>query len=91
LDLRKVPKKDVNGDDFVLFSESNSRFLVEIPLKAQAEFEALMKGVVCAKIGRVTKNANFSVQGLNGATTVEASIADLRRGWMGNLSGVSEA
>jgi phosphoribosylformylglycinamidine synthase II len=92
LDLRRVPKKDVEGDDFVLFSESNSRFLVEIPLKAQDEFEALMKGVVCTKIGRVTKNANFSVQGLNGAATIEVAIADLRRSWKGTLSsGVSEA
>jgi phosphoribosylformylglycinamidine synthase II len=91
LDLRKVPKKDIDRDDFVLFSESNSRFLVEIPQKATVEFEALMKNVVCAKIGQVTKNANFSVQGLNGDTTVEASIADLRKSWKRNLtSGVSE-
>ena len=91
LDLRKVQKKDIDRDDFVLFSESNSRFLVEIPQKATVEFEALMKNVVCAKIGQVTKNANFSVQGLNGDTTVEASIADLRKSWKRNLtSGVSE-
>jgi phosphoribosylformylglycinamidine (FGAM) synthase-like enzyme len=74
----------------VLFSESNSRFLVEIPPRATAEFEALMEDVVCAKIGQVTKNANFSVQGLNGDTTVEASLADLRKSWKRNLtSGVS--
>ncbi|TRO43675.1 phosphoribosylformylglycinamidine synthase, partial [Candidatus Bathyarchaeota archaeon] len=92
LDLRKVQKKDVDRDDFVLFSESNSRFLVEIPQKATVEFEALMKDVVCAKIGRVTKNAKFSVQGLNGATIVEASIADLRKSWKGTLSsGVRKA
>jgi phosphoribosylformylglycinamidine synthase II len=90
LDLRKVQKKDIDRDDFVLFSESNSRFLVEIPPRATAEFEALMENVVCAKIGQVTKNANFSVQGLNGDTTVEASLADLRKSWKRNLtSGVS--
>ena len=91
IDLRKVQKKDIDRDDFVLFSESNSRFLVEIPQKATVEFEALMKDVVWAKIGQVTKNANFSVQGLNGDTTVEASLADLRKSWKRNLtSEVSE-
>jgi phosphoribosylformylglycinamidine synthase II len=91
IDLRKVQKKDINRDDFVLFSESNSRFLMEIPPKATVEFEALMKDVVWAKIGQVTKNANFSVQGLNGDTTVEASIADLGKSWKRNLtSEVSE-
>ena len=91
LDLRKVQKKDIDRDDFVLFSESNSRFLVEIPQKATVEFEALMKDVVWAKIGQVTKNANFSIQGLHGDTTVEASKADMRKSWKRNLtSGVSE-
>ena len=92
LDLRKVPKKAVERDDFVLFSESNSRFLAEIPVKAKAEFEALMKGVVCAEIGRVSKNAKLAVHGLNGAVAIEASLADLRRSWKQTLgSGVSQA
>jgi phosphoribosylformylglycinamidine synthase len=91
LDLRKVPRKAVNRDDFVLFSESNSRFLVEIPEKAKAEFEVLMKGVVCAEIGRVTRNPKLTISGLKGNIKVEAPLADLRRSWKETLSsGVSE-
>ncbi len=92
MDLGKVPKKAVDRDDFVLFSESNSRFLVEIPAKAKDEFEALMKGVVCAEIGRVSKNAELTVQGLNRAVAIEASLAELRRSWKQTLSsGVNQA
>ncbi|HLC01313.1 MAG TPA: phosphoribosylformylglycinamidine synthase subunit PurL [Candidatus Bathyarchaeia archaeon] len=92
LDLGNVPRKGVDRDDFVLFSESNSRFLVEIPEKAKAEFEGLIKGSVCAEIGRVVKNSKLTISSLKGATTVEASLADLRRSWKGTLgSGVSEA
>jgi phosphoribosylformylglycinamidine synthase len=92
MDLGKVPKKAVDRDDFVLFSESNSRFLVEIPAKAKGEFEALMKGVVCAEIGRVSKNAELTVQGLNRAIAIEASLAYLRRSWKQTLSsGVNQA
>ena len=92
LDLTKVPKRAVDRDDFVLFSESNSRFLVEIPEKAKAEFEALMRGVVCAEIGRVTRNPKLTINSLKGTIKVEASLADLRRSWKETLSsGVSEA
>jgi len=92
LDLTKVPRSAVDRDDCVLFSESNSRFLVEIPEKAKAEFEVLMKGVVCAEIGRVTKNPKLTINGLNGSVKVEAPLADLRKSWKETLSsGVSEA
>ena len=91
MDLAKVPRSAVDRDDYVLFSESNSRFLVEVPEKARAEFEALMKGVACAEIGRVVKDDKLSIKGLNGAVTVEASLADLRRSWKATLSsGVGE-
>jgi phosphoribosylformylglycinamidine synthase len=86
LNLAEVPRKAVDRDDFVLFSESNSRFLVEIPNKARNEFEALMKGKACAEIGRVTDNSRFTVRGLNGAIVVDASPDDLRKSWKTTLS-----
>jgi phosphoribosylformylglycinamidine synthase len=91
LDLRNVPRKIAERDDSVLFSESNSRFLVEIPENAKTEFEAVMKGRVCAEIGTVTKDSKLTVRGLNGAVTVDSSLADLRKSWKATLSsGVQE-
>jgi phosphoribosylformylglycinamidine synthase len=86
LDLRKVPNKALNRNDFVLFSESNSRFLVEVPEKSKEEFEILMKGKVCAEIGRVTKNPKLIAYGLDGAIAVDAALTDLRRSWKETLS-----
>jgi len=85
-DLRKVPRENVDRNDFVLFSESNSRFLVEVSEKAKQDFEALMNGKVCAEIGRVTKTLRLCVHGLNGEVVVEASVGDLLASWKRPLS-----
>ena len=86
LDLRKVPNKAVNRNDFMLFSESNSRFLLEVPEKTKNDFEAVMKGKVCAKIGKVANNPRLIVYGLDGAVAVDASLKDLRKSWKETLS-----
>jgi phosphoribosylformylglycinamidine synthase len=86
LDLRKVPCKAVSRDDFVLFSESNSRFLVEVSEKSKENFETLMKGKVCAEIGAVTKNPKLVAYGLDGMVVVDAALTDLRRSWKETLS-----
>ena len=89
LDLGKVPGKALERSDFVLFSESNSRFLLEVSEKDRQEFEALMKGKACAKIGKVTKDEKLLIQGLNRKIVVDASLAELRRSWKKTLSGES--
>jgi len=89
LDLGKVPGKALERNDFVLFSESNSRFLVEASEKDRQEFEALMKGKTCSKIGKVTKDEKLLIHGLNRKIVVDASLAELRRSWKKTLSGES--
>jgi phosphoribosylformylglycinamidine synthase len=86
LDLRKVPRKDLTRDDFVLFSESNSRFLVEISEKAKEDFETLMKDKNCAEIGRVVKTPRLSVIGLGGKQVIDVSLSDLQTSWKQTLS-----
>ncbi len=87
LDLGKVPGKALERNDFVLFSESNSRFLIEVSEKDRQEFEALMKGKTCAQIGKVTKDEKLLIHGLNQKIVVDASLAELRRSWKKTLSG----
>jgi phosphoribosylformylglycinamidine synthase len=86
LDLRKVPSKALVRSDFVLFSESNSRFLVEIAGQDKYAFEALMKSKACAEIGKVTKDEKLLIHGLNGKVVVDASLAELRRSWKKTFS-----
>ncbi len=88
LNLRKVPRtKELSRNDSVLFSESNSRFLVEVAEKRRENFEALMKDAVCAEVGRVQKETCLSVYGLNGKEAVYADLEELRRCWKGVLGG----
>lgn len=87
MDLVDVPAPNSKRNDFVLFSESNSRFLLEVSQKARKDFEALMKGAVFSQIGRVTKSATLCVRGLSGKTVIDASLDNLFRRWKGTLSG----
>ena len=86
LNLSKVPRaENVPRNDFVLFSESNSRFLVEITEKRRPDFEALMKDAVCAEVGKVKKDPVLSVTGLNGKEAILADLEELRRQWKSTL------
>ena len=87
LDLRKVPCSGVDRDDFLLFSESNSRFIVEIDPKDKEAFEIAMKGRDFAEIGKVTKSSELRITGLKGSSVVDVSVADLRAAWKRTLSG----
>ena len=89
LDLGKVPGKALERSDFVLFSESNSRFLIEVSEKDRQEFEALMKSKACSKIGKVTKDERLLIHGLNKKIVVDASLAELRCSWKKTLGGES--
>ena len=86
LDLNKVPRtKELTRNDFVLFSESNSRFLVEVTEKRKDAFQALMKESVCAEVGTVKKEGILSVVGLDGKQAIHADLEELRRRWKSTL------
>ncbi len=86
LDLKKVPAS-ISGnarDDFVLFSESNSRFLVEVKQGEEEKFEKLMEGDF-ALVGRVSGEDEFSVKGLKGKKIIDISSGKLREAWKSAL------
>jgi phosphoribosylformylglycinamidine synthase len=88
LDLRKVPLGDIVGrDDFVLFSESNSRFLVEVSEECREDFEALMKDTACSVVGKVNRSDRLVVHGLDGKLVVNASLGSLLAAWKKTLGG----
>ncbi|MDX1813703.1 MAG: AIR synthase-related protein, partial [Candidatus Bathyarchaeia archaeon] len=88
LNVSKVPRaREVSRNDFVLFSESNSRFLVEVTERRRADFEALMKDVVYAEVGKVKKDAVLSVSGLDGKEVILGDLKELRRCWKSTFRG----
>jgi phosphoribosylformylglycinamidine synthase len=91
LNLKAVPAESVERDDFLLFAESNSRFLIEVNPKDKEAFEAIMKGIDCAQIGTVTKNPQLKIAGLKVKTIVDASVSELRKAWKRTLSTEAQA
>ncbi len=79
--LRKVPASGVNRNDSLLFSESQSRFLVTVHPENQSAFEDYLRGNVFAEAGQVVGGGAFTVFGLNGKAVVQADIFDLKESW----------
>jgi phosphoribosylformylglycinamidine synthase len=80
VDLSAVPAKSGMREDFILFSESNSRFLIEVePVKA-AEIERLFSGLPFAWIGETNDTDRLVVKGLRGSL-VDERLTDLKEAW----------
>jgi phosphoribosylformylglycinamidine synthase len=80
--LKTVPLgESVERDDFILFSESNSRFLVEVASEKKKEFEEVMEGVSLSVIGQVTDSEMLQIDGLNGEKVLTASLGELKETW----------
>jgi phosphoribosylformylglycinamidine synthase II len=91
LDLRTVTNKLITRSDFLLFSESNSRFLIEVAEQDRSAFEYLIKSKACTQIGKVTKDQKLLIYGLNGKVVVNAGLAELQRSWKKTLSMEAQA
>jgi phosphoribosylformylglycinamidine synthase len=85
IDLRKIPAQYVERNDSILFSESNSRFLIEVAAKARYQFETLAKGKACSEIGKVTKTPQLRIRGLNAKTVVDIPVKELAASWKRTL------
>lgn len=86
VDLAAVPKGDkVTRTDEVLFSESPSRFIVEVRVADQAAFERQFADLPAAAVGRVTDTARLRVTGLDGSVVIDEAVADLKEAWQAPL------
>ena len=85
IELKKVPVENVERDDAVLFSESQSRFVATVSPENKDEFENVMNGNLYARIGRVRNDKEFVVKGLKDNVVVKASIDELKEAWQKTL------
>jgi phosphoribosylformylglycinamidine synthase len=89
IDLDLAPLRDACGLENVgelLFSESNSRFLVEVPGHVSREFEALFDGLPLVPLGEVTADPRVRVFDPNGGLVVDSSSAELKAAWLKPLA-----
>jgi phosphoribosylformylglycinamidine synthase len=87
LDLQKVPHDGMKRDDFILFSESNTRFLVEVSEKKKARFESSMKGTCIEEVGKITDSPILRIRGLRKEVAVDVPLSSLMASWKRALSG----
>jgi len=85
IDSRLVPQEGISRSDFLLFSESQSRFVVTIAPSAAPAFEACCKDSVCARIGTVRPDTRFEITGIAGHKVIDADIAALKQAWQKTL------
>lgn len=88
IDLKKVPYSGELRDDYILFSQSNSRFVVTVPAAKQKEFERIMGKNTYAKVGTVTGTRRFRVRGLGGNYVIDSDISSLKSAWKRRLEGM---
>jgi phosphoribosylformylglycinamidine synthase len=81
VDLRQVPHAGLRRNDELLFSESQSRFVVTVRPEAKDAFEKRLKQSVCAQVGIVTAQPVLEITGLQGQPLLRESLAELKAAW----------
>jgi phosphoribosylformylglycinamidine synthase II len=81
--LNALPGVDDVGSYVKLFSESNSRFLVEVPVEKSGGFEGLLANanVPFAPIGKVVETPRLKIVAADGTAMIDADLEDLKRRW----------
>jgi len=72
----------------VLFSESASRFLVEVAPSRRKEFEGIMKKTACRLAGCISEKREMTVFGLEGEVCLQAPVDLLKETWQAPLRSV---
>jgi len=81
-DLQGLPKsKDCCRADSQLFSESNSRYVVEVEPENYDAFARLMLNLPFGQIGKVTDNNMLVVKAQDGTTVIQSDIDSLKQAW----------
>lgn len=80
-DLKNIPvSKDIKNTHEILFSESNSRFIVEIDKKNVKKFKKMMKGIKIGLIGKVKNNDLFQIKYKN-RLIINSKVDNLLKSW----------
>ncbi|MBI4721709.1 MAG: phosphoribosylformylglycinamidine synthase subunit PurL, partial [Candidatus Stahlbacteria bacterium] len=88
ISLNKLPTETLTPitdnqlrDDWLLFSESNTRFIIEVTSGKEDKFEKLMQGCEVSKVGISMANKELEIFGLNGEIVAKANIEELKFAW----------
>ncbi|CAN2048365.1 Phosphoribosylformylglycinamidine synthase subunit PurL [Candidatus Magnetomoraceae bacterium gMMP-13] len=80
LDLNKIPAKNLNRNDTILFSESPGRFIITIAPENKDAFEKIMNQTDFACVG-ITTEKTFKIKGLDNRVILNLNIKKLKDAW----------
>lgn len=81
-DLRGMPKSgDCSRVDAQLFSESTSRYVIEVEPRNYDAFVKLMLNLPFGQIGKVTEEKTLIIKSEDGRKVIEADIDSLKQVW----------
>ena len=87
LSLKAIAAQSGLTDEAVLlFSESNTRFLVEVPANRQSDFTSRFAGLPCVEIGSVTAGPQLRIRGLADQELISSGWSDLKHTWQSPLA-----
>ncbi len=86
IDLAKIPVEGKLSAQEVLFSESNSRFVLTASPKNAAKIAELLKGIPFAKVGVTTDGKAMKLNGLG--ASVEIRVEKLVESYKATLAGI---
>ena len=86
IDLKHVPYTGRKRNDYLLFSETASRFIVTVHPENQRLFDKIMTGNVTGLIGCVTEKPFLEIRGLEGKTMIRETLKALKKAWQKTLN-----
>ena len=84
--LALFPSPGIDRNDTLLFSESQSRFVVTISPAAKKSFEAMMKGIAMSQVGEVLAEGLLKIDGIDGERIIDEDINELKAAWQRPLN-----
>ncbi len=91
LNLAEVPRTpEVDRDDWIAFSESLGRLVIEVAPEDAARFEDLFRGppfpngdLRVARVGRVGEGDRVLIKGLDGRPVIKTDLKQIEHAWRG--------
>jgi phosphoribosylformylglycinamidine synthase len=80
-DLTETGKIEAESDIVRLFSESTTRFLVEVKPEHSEAFERIFRDVPLVRLGRTVMEPRLRFAGANGEWLVWGNLTDLKEAW----------
>lgn len=86
LDVARLPEALELSTASLLFSESNTRFLIEVESDKIEALQPCFNDLPLVEIGEVVSSSQFTVKGKSGKTAIDVGLEELKAAWKNPLA-----